>query len=62
MCTVDETTEDLRKMLQNKLDDKVLDIISVMLDRNPKCKLNFEDVRVSITLLEFLILSLFSVC
>lgn len=41
----DEMTEDLRKMLQNKLDDTVLDIISVMLDRNPKCKLNFEDVR-----------------
>ncbi|GAB1605816.1 Hypothetical predicted protein [Argonauta hians] len=40
-----EMKENLIKMLQNKLDDKVLDIISVMLDRNPKCKLSFQDVR-----------------
>jgi hypothetical protein len=41
-----EIQEDLMKMLQNKLDDTVLDVISVMLARNPQCKLKLEDVQV----------------
>ena len=35
------------KLLQNKLDDTVLDVISVMLARNPQCKLKPEDVQVA---------------
>lgn len=33
--------------LQNKLDDAVLDILFVQLNRNPMSKLSAEDVRVS---------------
>lgn len=40
-----EIQEDLMKLLQNKLDDSVLDVISVMLSRNPQCKLRPEDVQ-----------------
>ncbi|XP_041357997.1 KICSTOR complex protein SZT2-like isoform X2 [Gigantopelta aegis] len=39
-----EIHEDLVKILQKKLDDAVLDAISVMLSRNPMCKLKPEDV------------------
>ena len=35
---------DLVHVLQNKLDDAVLDVISVMLSRNSLCKLLSEDV------------------
>lgn len=35
---------ELVQLLQNKLDDAVLDVISVMLGRNPLCKLLSEDV------------------
>ena len=38
------TSEDLEKILQRKLDDKVLDIITLMLARNPMAKLTQEDV------------------
>ena len=38
------------KLLQNKLDDTVLDVISVMLARNPQCKLKPEDVQVAMQL------------
>ncbi|KAK7100732.1 hypothetical protein V1264_023626 [Littorina saxatilis] len=40
-----EIQEDLMKVLQNKLDDTVLDVISVMLARNPQCKLRPDDVQ-----------------
>lgn len=36
---------DLVQALHNRLDDAVLDVISVMLSRNPLCKLLSEDVR-----------------
>lgn len=35
---------DLVQVLQNRLDDAVLDVISVMLSRNRLCKLLSEDV------------------
>lgn len=35
---------DLVQALQNRLDDAVLDVISVMLSRNALCKLLSEDV------------------
>ena len=38
-------TEDLIAVLQKKLDDKVVEVISVMLQRNARCKLSTEDVR-----------------
>lgn len=34
------------KLLQNRLDDTVVDVISLMLSRNPQCKLRPEDVQV----------------
>ncbi|KAL8610620.1 hypothetical protein ACOMHN_006339 [Nucella lapillus] len=40
-----EIREDLMKVLQNRLDDTVLDVICVMLARNPQCKLRQEDVQ-----------------
>lgn len=40
----DEIKESLVQSLRNKLDDAVLDILSVTLDRNPHCKLTPEDV------------------
>jgi len=39
-----EIKESLVQSLRNKLDDAVLDILSVTLDRNPHCKLTPEDV------------------
>jgi hypothetical protein len=39
-----EIKEQLVQSLRNKLDDAVLDILSVTLDRNPHCKLTPEDV------------------
>lgn len=41
-----EITQDLVQLLQKKLDDAVLDILTVMLLRNPMCKLMPEDVQV----------------
>ena len=46
-CAGKEIQEDLMKLLQNKLDDTVLDVISIMLARNPQCKLRPEDVQVT---------------
>ena len=43
-----EISKDLVQLLQKKLDDGVLDILSDILTRNPKCKLTIEDVQVSI--------------
>ncbi|XP_067679134.1 KICSTOR complex protein SZT2-like [Haliotis asinina] len=39
-----EIREELMRLLQKKLDEAVLEVISVMLNRNPKCKLKPEDV------------------
>lgn len=39
-----EIKEHLIQSLRNKLDDAVLDVLSVTLDRNPHCKLTPEDV------------------
>ena len=36
--------EDLMAVLQKKLDDKVVEVISMMLQRNSRCKLSTEDV------------------
>ncbi|XP_050400458.2 KICSTOR complex protein SZT2 [Patella vulgata] len=40
-----EVKDSLVRALQYKLDEAVLDVISLMLSRNPKCKLKAEDVR-----------------
>lgn len=42
--TGNEIKEQLIQSLRNKLDDAVLDVLSVTLDRNPHCKLTPEDV------------------
>jgi hypothetical protein len=39
-----EVKEELVQVLQNRLDDAVLEVLSVMLARNPMCKLTPEDV------------------
>jgi len=39
-----EIQNDLVQVLQNRLDDAVLEMLSVMLARNPMCKLSPEDV------------------
>jgi hypothetical protein len=44
-CVVgSEVKEELVQVLQNRLDDAVLEVLSVMLARNPMCKLTPEDV------------------
>ncbi|KAK3579120.1 hypothetical protein CHS0354_022140 [Potamilus streckersoni] len=40
-----EIKVDLMRLLQSKLDESVLDIITVMLRRNPVCKLSWDDVQ-----------------
>ncbi|XP_064625448.1 KICSTOR complex protein SZT2-like [Lineus longissimus] len=40
-----EICEDFVQVLQNRLDECVLDVISLMLERNPMCKLSPEDVQ-----------------
>ncbi|KAL3869893.1 hypothetical protein ACJMK2_042520, partial [Sinanodonta woodiana] len=40
-----EIKVDLMRLLQSKLDESVLDIITVMLRRNPVCKLTWDDVQ-----------------
>ena len=42
-----EVKEELVQALQKKLDDAVLDVMTIMLARNPMCKLMQEDVHVS---------------
>ena len=37
--------EDLTAVIQKKLDDKVVEAISIMLVRNPRCQLTSEDVQ-----------------
>ena len=44
-----EINEGLVQMLHKKLDDAVLDILTVTLSRNPMSKLNPEDVNVCTT-------------
>jgi hypothetical protein len=39
-----EIKEELVQVLQNRLDDAVLEVLSVMLARNPMCKLTPDDV------------------
>nr|XP_018915153.1 PREDICTED: protein SZT2-like [Bemisia tabaci] len=39
-----EVKKELTQVLQNRLDDAVLEVVSVMLARNPMCKLSPEDV------------------
>lgn len=39
-----EVKSDLVQVLDNRLDDAVLEVLSVMLARNPMCKLSPEDV------------------
>lgn len=39
-----EVKSDLVQVLQNRLDDAVLEVLSVMLARNPMCKLSPEDI------------------
>jgi len=39
-----EVKEELVQVLQNRLDDAVLEVLSVMLARNPMCKLTPDDV------------------
>lgn len=40
-----EIKEDLVHVLQKKLNESILDVITVMLSRNPRCKLSPEDVQ-----------------
>ena len=42
-----EISEDLVEVLQKKLNDAVLDVITVTLSRNPMCKLSPDDVQVN---------------
>jgi hypothetical protein len=39
-----EVKNELVQVLQNRLDDAVLEVLSVMLARNPMCKLSPDDV------------------
>lgn len=39
-----EVKADLVQVLQNRLDDAILEVLSVMLARNPMCKLTPADV------------------
>lgn len=40
-----ETCIDLIKLLQNRLNDAVLDVLSILLFRNPQCRLFLDDVQ-----------------
>lgn len=40
-----EVKNELVQVLQNRLDDAVLEVVSVMLARNPMCKLTPDDVQ-----------------
>jgi len=47
-CTLGaEISGDLVDVLQKKLNDAVLDVITVTLSRNPMCKLSPDDIQVS---------------
>lgn len=45
-----EISDDLVQLLQRKLDDAVLEILTLTLSRNPMCKLTAEDIVVSLLL------------
>ena len=42
-----EITSQLLEVLHNRLDEATLEILTVLLSRNPKCKLSYTDVWVS---------------
>lgn len=42
-----EITVELVDLLQNRINDAMLEVLSVLLARNPNCKLTYADVRVS---------------
>ena len=42
-----EITVELVEVLQNRLNEAMLEVLSVVLFRNPNCKLTYADVRVS---------------
>lgn len=43
-----EITVELVEVLQNRLNEAMLEVLSLLLSRNPNCKLTYSDVRVSI--------------
>jgi len=43
-----EITVELVEVLQNRLNEAMLEVLSVVLSRNPNCKLTYADVRVSL--------------
>ena len=43
-----EITEELVEVLQNRINEAMLEVLSVLLSRNPNCKLTYADVRVSV--------------
>ena len=46
-----EISQDLVQLLQKRLDDWVLDVLTVTLARNPMCKLTPEDVQVCVEMI-----------
>ena len=47
-----EITVELVEVLQNRINEAMLEVLSVVLSRNPNCKLTYADVRVSLLLLQ----------
>ncbi len=43
-----EITVELVEVLQNRINEAMLEVLSVLLARNPNCKLTYTDVRVSV--------------
>ena len=43
-----EITVELVEVLQNRVNEAMLEVLSVLLSRNPNCKLTYADVRVSV--------------
>ena len=43
-----EITVELVEVLQNRINEAMLEVLSVLLSRNPNCKLTYADVRVSV--------------
>ena len=41
-----EITVELVEVLQNRINEAMLEVLSVLLSRNPNCKLTYADVRV----------------
>ena len=42
-----EITVELVEVLQNRINEAMLEVLSVLLSRNPNCKLTYADVRVN---------------